>query len=67
MQFCKNFWWYNEIDIGNVILSEETWEVAAHISGYIAKKLVKKVGQCCKIFSIHESETKPNSYGYIDV
>ena len=43
-------------DFGNVIISEESREVAAHIS---AKKLVKKFGQYCKIYSIHESETEP--------
>ena len=32
-----------EIGFENVLLSEETREIAAHISGYIAKKLVKKI------------------------
>ena len=39
-----------KFDFENVALSEETQEVAAHISGYIAKKIVKKFGQCCKKF-----------------
>ena len=32
-----------EIGFENVLLLEETREIAAHISGYIAKKLVKKI------------------------
>ena len=38
----------NIIEIGfeNVMLLEETREVAAHTSGYIAKKLVKNFGRC---------------------
>ena len=33
-----------EIGFENVILSDETREVVGHISGYIAKKFVKKFG-----------------------
>ena len=38
-----------EIDFENVMLSEETREVAAYISGYIAKKLVKNSDTVVKI------------------
>ena len=29
-------------------LSDESREVAVHIAGYIAKKLIKRLGNCCK-------------------
>ena len=39
-----------KIGFENVMLSDETGEVAAHIEiCYIAKKLVKKIGHCVKI------------------
>ena len=38
-----------EIGFENVMLSEETRKFAAHISGYIAKKLVKNLGTVVKI------------------
>ena len=44
-----------EINLENVRLSEATEEVAAHISGYNAKKLVKKFGQCCKSLCVSDS------------
>ena len=56
-----------EIGFENVMLSEETREVAAHISGYIAKKLVKKLGHCCKNYCINESETASTTHVYIDL
>ncbi|XP_047127382.1 uncharacterized protein LOC124808407 [Hydra vulgaris] len=31
-------------------LAPESWEVGAHIAGYIAKKLKKRFGTCCKVF-----------------
>ena len=46
-----------EIGFGNVMLSDKTREVAAHISGYIVKELVKKYRHCCKNYCINESET----------
>ena len=51
----------------NVMLSEETREVAAHISGYIAKTLVKKFGHCCKNYCINWSETASTTHVYIDL
>ena len=39
-----------EIGFDNVMLSDETREAAAHISGYMAEKLVKKFGHCCKSY-----------------
>ena len=56
-----------EIGFENVMLSEETREAAAHISGYIAKKLVKKFGHCCKNYCINESETTSTAHVYIDL
>ena len=49
------------------MLSEETRKVAAHISGYIAKRLVKIFGHCCKRFCINESETASTALVYIDL
>ena len=46
-----------EIEFKNVILLEKTREVAVHISGYIAKQLVKKFRHGCKNYCINESET----------
>ena len=46
-----------EIGFENVMLSDKTREVAAHISGYIVKELVKKYRHCCKNYCINESET----------
>ena len=56
-----------EIGFENVILSDETREVAAHISDYIAKKLVKKFGHCRRNYSINETETASTTHGYIDL
>ena len=56
-----------EIGFENVKLSEETRGVDAHISGYIAKKLVKIFGHCCKNYCINESETASTSHVYIDL
>ena len=56
-----------EIGFENVMLSDETREVAAHISGYIAKKLVKKFGHCCENYCINESETASKTHVYIDL
>ena len=42
-------------------------EVAAHISGYIAKKLVKKFRYCYKNYCINESETASTIHVYIDL
>ena len=48
-----------EIGFENVVLSEETREIAAHISSYIAKKFVKNFGQCCKkIVSMSQKQHK---------
>ena len=38
-----------EIGFKNLMISEETREVAAHISGYIAKRLVKNLDTVVKI------------------
>ena len=54
-----------EIGFENVMLSDETREVAAHISGYI--KLVKKFGHCCKNYCINDSETASTTHVYIDL
>ena len=56
-----------EIGFENVMLSDETREVAAHICGYIAKKVVKKFGHCCKNYCINESETASTTHVYIDL
>ena len=56
-----------EIGFENVMLSDETREVAAHISGYITKKLVKKFGHCCENYCINESETASKTHVYIDL
>ena len=56
-----------EIGFENVMLSEETIEAAAHISGYIAKTLVKRLGHCYKNYCINESETASTTYVYIDL
>ena len=56
-----------KIGFENVILSDETRDVAAHISGYIAKKLVKKFGHCCKNYCISESEIASTTHVYIDL
>ena len=56
-----------EIGFENVMLSDETREVAAHISGYIVKKLIKKFGHCCKSYCINESETASTTHFYIDL
>ena len=56
-----------EIGFKNLMLSEETREVAAHISGYIAKRLVKKFGHCCKNFCINKSETASTTHVYINL
>ena len=59
----------NIIEIGfeNVMLSDKTRKAAAHISGYIAKKYVKKFGHCCKNYRINESETASATHVYIDL
>ena len=59
----------NIMDIGfeNVILSDETGEVAAHISGCLAKKLVRTFRRCCKNYCINESETASTTHIYIDL
>ena len=59
----------NIIEIGfeNAMLSDETREVAGHISGYIAKMLVKTFGQCCKNYCINESETASTTHVYINL
>ena len=49
------------------MLSEETREVAAHISGYNAKKLVEKFGHCCKNHCINDLETASTTHVYIDL
>jgi hypothetical protein len=41
-----------DINFEKIILSDESREVAVYIAGYIAKKLVKKFGECCKKFCI---------------
>ena len=56
-----------ETGFDNVMLSDETREVAAQISGYVAKKLVKKFGHCCKNYCINESETASITHVYIDL
>ena len=56
-----------EIGFENVMLSDKTREVAAQISGYIAKRLVKKFGHCCKNYCINESETASTTHVYIDL
>ena len=56
-----------EIGVENVMLSEETRDVAAHISDYIAKKLVKKIGHCCKNYCMNESETASTTHVCIDL
>ena len=56
-----------EIGFENVMLSEETRDVTAHISDYIAKKLVKKIGHCCKNYCMNESETASTTHVYIDL
>ena len=56
-----------EIGFENVMLSEETRKFAAHISGYIAKKLVKKLGHCCKNYSINESKIASTTHVYSDL
>ena len=56
-----------EIDFENVMLSEKTREVAAHISDYIGKRLIKKFGHCCKNYCINESETASTTHVYIDL
>ena len=55
------------IGFENVMLSEETREVAAHISGYIAKRLVKKSGHRYKNYRINESQTVSTTHVYIDL
>ena len=54
-----------EIGFENVMLSDETRKVAAHISGYI--KLVKKFEHCCKTYCIKESKTALKTHVYIDL
>ena len=56
-----------ETGFENVMLLEETGEVAAHISGYIAKNLVEGFGRCCKNYCINESETASTAHFYIDL
>ena len=56
-----------EIGFENIMLSDETREVAAHISSYIAKKLVKKFKHCCKNYCINKSETASTTHVYIDL
>ena len=56
-----------ETGFDNVMLSDETREVAAQISGYVAKKLVKKSGHCCKNYCINESEAASITHVYIDL
>ena len=56
-----------EIGFENVMLSDKTREVPAHICGYIAKKVVKKFGHCCKNYCINESETASTIHVYIDL
>ena len=56
-----------EIGFENVMLSEETRKVAAHISSYIAKKLVKKFRHCCKNYCTNDSETASTTHVYIDL
>ena len=56
-----------EIGFENVMLSDKTREVAALIFGYIAKKLVKKFGHCCKNYCISESEIASTTHVYIDL
>ena len=55
-----------EIGFENVMLSYETGEVATHISGYIAKKLVQKFRHCSKNYCINESETASTTHACID-
>ena len=40
---------------------------AAHITCYIAKKLVKKLENCCKNYCINESERASKTHVYIDL
>ena len=54
-----------EIGFENVMLPEDTR--AAHITCYIAKTLVKKLGHCCKNYCINESETASETHVYIDL
>ena len=54
-----------EIGFDNVMLSDEAREVAARISGYMAKKLVKKFGHCCKSYCINESEAASTTHVYV--
>ena len=49
------------------MLSEKTREVAAHISGYFAKKLVKTFGHCCRNCCINDLETASTTHVYIDI
>ena len=52
------------MEFENVILSDKTREVAAHISGYIGKKLVIKFGHFSKNYCI-KSQKKHQQLKYI--
>ena len=58
-----------EIGFENVMLPKDTR--AAHITCYIAKTLVKKLGHRCKNYCINELETaskkKKKTHVYIDL
>ena len=56
-----------EIGLENVMLSDKTGEVAAHISDYTAKMLVKKFGHYCKNYCINNSETASTTHMYTDL
>ena len=56
-----------EIGFENAMLSDQSREVAANISDYIAKKLVKKFGNSCKNYCINKSETGLTTHVYIDL
>ena len=52
------------LDFDHVTLSEESREVVAHVAGYIAKKLVKKFGECSQNICTTDGScnTKDNNY-----
>ena len=55
-----------EKDFDSVTLSDDSREVASYIAGFIAKKLIKKLGACCKLLCTQHCQQESTDYNYLN-
>ena len=56
----------NDIDFSSVTLSDDSREVATHIAGFVANKLFKKFGMCCKFVLMENCAINSKDYEYLN-